>query len=75
MDLVDVGLRITRARREKGWNQKDLATNSGYSQQTISMVERGELHRLATVQQVAAAVGLKVELVVEALTGDEEGAA
>lgn len=64
MDWIEVGLRITRARREKKWTQKDLASASACSQQLVSQAELGELRRLETVQQIAKAVGLRVDLTV-----------
>lgn len=38
---IDIGNRIKNLRITKGWNQNDLASKSGLSQQTISKVEKG----------------------------------
>jgi len=46
MDDVRVGRFVRFARRRRRWRQADLAGQSGLSQSTISLIERGHLDRL-----------------------------
>jgi transcriptional regulator with XRE-family HTH domain len=51
-----VGERIARARRRRGWYQKDLAARIGMSESWVSQVERGVLtiDSLQTAEKIAA---------------------
>ena len=55
-------LRLVRRRR--GLTQSDLATLAGVSQQTVSLLERGNADSatLRLVKQVAAPLGITVDL-------------
>jgi transcriptional regulator with XRE-family HTH domain len=60
-----VGRNVTRARREKGLTQEELAVRSGFSQQYISSLERGRRNpTVITLFELAQALGVShVELV------------
>lgn len=60
-----VGKNLERARRDKGLTQEELAARSGFSQQYLSGLERGERNpTLVTLYELAQALGIShVELV------------
>ena len=60
-----VGRNIRRVRREKGLTQEEFAERSGFSQQYISGLERGERNpTIVTLYELAQALGVNhVELV------------
>ncbi len=60
-----VGRNLERARRDKGLTQEELAARSGFSQQYLSGLERGERNpTLVTLYELAQALGIShVELV------------
>lgn len=53
---MNIGGRIQRCRKERGWTQKQLAGKSGVPQAAISKIERGAVKPLfETVQRLAQA--------------------
>lgn len=57
----ELGRRVARLRRERGWTQPDLAHRAGVSIGTISRLERGAHEgRAHTIRQVAAALEVPV---------------
>ena len=60
-----VGKNLERARRDKGLTQEELSARSGFSQQYLSGLERGERNpTLVTLYELAQALGIShVELV------------
>lgn len=61
MDAKAVGQRIARARREKGWTQRQLAEHLHISDRTVSKWERGAgLPDVALLVPLADALGLTV---------------
>ncbi len=46
-------------RKHLGMNQKELAAKAGISQPTLSQIENGDNHRDATIEKLAASMGLK----------------
>lgn len=61
MDAKAVGQRIARARREKGWTQRQLAERLHISDRTVSKWERGAgLPDVALLVPLADALGLTV---------------
>ena len=54
-----VGTNFARLRRERGLTQEQVEERSGFSQQYLSGLERGQRNpTLATLQQVARALGV-----------------
>ena len=60
-----VGRNFARLRREKGLTQEDVEARSGFSQQYISDLERGQRNpTVITLYELAQAIGVShVELV------------
>lgn len=67
-----VGRNVARLRRAKGLSQEELAERSGFSQQYLSGLERGQRNpTVVTLHELARALGVgHVELV----TDDADGA-
>lgn len=59
---MTVGQRIREARDARGWSQGELAERCGLSRPTIARIEAGQHVRMRTLEQVARALGLTVEL-------------
>ena len=57
-----LGQRIREARDAHGWSQGELAGRCGLSRPTIARIEAGQHVRMGTLEQVARALGLAVEL-------------
>lgn len=64
-----IGQRITALRKLNGISQQELADRAGLSRQHIGRIENGELINVAnvTIQQVAEALGMVVDIVDPAL--------
>ena len=63
MAAGDVGTIMRIARQALGWNQQELARRSGYSQPTISRLERGVgrvVRDLTVLTDVASTLGVPV---------------
>lgn len=61
--------RIVRASRDAlGWSQMDLAERAGVSRPTIARIESGEDVSTATLDKVAQALGLVLEVRVDGTT-------
>ena len=58
-----MGFRIKKLREEKNWTQKELALESGVSQNLIARLESGSLRSTSTdtLFKLAKALGKKVE--------------
>lgn len=58
-----MGFRIKKLREEKNWTQKELALESGVSQNLIARLESGSLTSTSTdtLFKLAKALGKKVE--------------
>ena len=65
MQELRAGRVLRLVRRRRGWTQSDLAALSGVSQQTVSLLERGnaDAATLRLIKQVAAPLGIMVDLV------------
>jgi predicted RNase H-like HicB family nuclease/DNA-binding XRE family transcriptional regulator len=60
---LTAALEIRRARHARGWTQKQLAEKLGVSQQQIGKLENpDENPTLGTIEKVAAALGLELQL-------------
>lgn len=58
----DVGERVRRWRRERGWTQSQLAAKAGLTPGTISRIESGEVRPLGrSAAQLAEALGVEHE--------------
>jgi transcriptional regulator with XRE-family HTH domain len=54
-----LGARISGARRERRWSQRELAERAGITSETLSKIEHGNLGvAVGTVFEVAALVGV-----------------
>jgi len=54
-----VGRNVKRFRQEKGWTQEKFAEKSGFPQQYISGLERGQRNpTIVTVYELAQALGV-----------------
>ena len=59
---MNIGDRIQRCRKERGWTQKQLAEKSGVPQAAISKIERGQVKPLfETVYRIAGAFGMGMD--------------
>lgn len=59
---MSLGDEIRAARLEHHWSQQQLAEVAGVSRPTVARVEGGEDVSTATLEKVAAALGLRVTL-------------
>jgi len=57
-----LGGRVSEARRSRGWSQSELAHQVGLSRPTIARIEAGHHVRMGTLERVAQALGLTLEL-------------
>lgn len=64
MKDLDLGAAFRSLRVRRAWRQVDLARAAGVSHGTVSLLERGRFHlfTLATIRQVANALGLRIDL-------------
>lgn len=53
---------IKRARNARGWSQTDLAERAGVSRPSVARIEGGDDVSTATLDKVAEALGLTLEL-------------
>jgi transcriptional regulator with XRE-family HTH domain len=72
MEDIRIGRILRALRRRRGWTQRELASRSGLSQQTISLIERGHGSRLsgATMRQVFGALDARWDPTVTWRGGD-----
>ncbi|MDD4013241.1 MAG: helix-turn-helix transcriptional regulator [Candidatus Omnitrophica bacterium] len=58
-----IGTQIREARKAKGWTQQEFAKKAGFSQQTVSFVERGYINvSFLTLKKLIDALGLKISI-------------
>jgi transcriptional regulator with XRE-family HTH domain len=53
-----IGDVISKARKDQGWKQKDLADRCGLAAATIQKIEEGKDVKTSTIQAVAQAFGV-----------------
>ena len=72
----DVSLQIARLREEAGLSQKDLAIRIDTTQQQVSRLESPayEGHSLSMLRRVAAALNLRVRVVLERIPAEKKSA-
>ncbi len=59
-----IGGIIRKARKDKGWTQKELAKNAGVSQQLVSFVEMGRNNfSFVTLKKISTVLDLKIIIV------------
>ncbi len=62
-DVHEIGQTLQRERRNQGWTQKEFSKKIGLSQQTISLIERGNLNfSFKTFIKVAKALNITIVL-------------
>lgn len=59
---MSLGGQIKDARNQQGLTQTELAAKAGVSRPTVARVESGDDVSTATLEKVAAALGLAIEL-------------
>ena len=59
---TDLGARVRAGRRTHGWSQTQLAERAGVSRPTIARIEGGQDVLMGTLQDVAEALNLRLEL-------------
>ena len=60
--MAEIAGKVQETRVSLDWTQNQLAERAGVSRPTIARVERGDDVSTATLEKVAAALGLRVEL-------------
>lgn len=60
--MAELGQVIKAARVERGWSQTDLAEHAGVSRPSVARIEGGEDVSTATLEKVAEALELSIEL-------------
>lgn len=61
---------LERARAARGWTQEELAARAGTSRMTVGRIEAGFDPKLATVYELARALGLELALVPKELASE-----
>lgn len=56
---------VSEARKALGWSQRELAERAGVSRPTVARIEAGQQVRVGTLNAVAAALGMHVEISVQ----------
>lgn len=60
-EISQIGQKIKNARKAKRWTQEGLSKKSGFSQQTISLVEGGHINvSFSTLKKIINVLGLKI---------------
>lgn len=62
---VGPGSGISKARKARGWSQSELAERAAVSRPTIARIEAGQQVRVSTLNAVAQALGMRVEISVQ----------
>lgn len=57
-----LGDRVRQARTARGWSQSELASLAGVSRPTVARIEAGQQVRASTLNAVAAALGMRVQI-------------
>ena len=62
--IREMGEKIRGARKGKGWTQKELARRAGFSQQTISFIEKGYINiSFLTLKKIIKTLGLEISII------------
>lgn len=62
-ELLDVSLKLQKARERAGFSQKELAEAAHLTQQQVSKIENGENCNILTYLKASRAIGLNFSLV------------
>lgn len=60
--MPEIAGKIHETRASRGWTQNELAGRAGISRPTVARIERGDDVSTATLEKVALALELKIEL-------------
>ena len=60
--MSEIAGKVHETRVSLDWTQQDLAERAGVSRPSVARVERGDDVSTATLEKVAAALGLRVKL-------------
>ena len=64
-----IGLRVVALRKMRGWSQQELADRAGLQRTHVGRIETGKYAvTLETIQAIAEALGMQVDIVDERLT-------
>ena len=64
-----IGLRVVTLRKMRGWSQQELANRAGLQRTHVGRIEAGKYAvTLETIQAIAEALGMQVDIVDERLT-------
>ena len=60
-EISQIGQKVKKTRKTRGWTQEELSKKSGFSQQTISLVESGYINvSFFTLKKIVDVLGLKI---------------
>lgn len=62
MDMDSIGSAIHASRRQKGWSQEQLGKAVGLPQSHIATIEAGADLQMSTLNKLAHALGLQIQL-------------
>lgn len=60
--MAEIASKIRATRDSLGWTQNELAERAGLSRPTVARVERGDDISTATLEKIALALDLTIEL-------------
>lgn len=60
--MSEIAGKVHETRVSLDWTQQDLAERAGVSRPSVARIERGDDVSTATLEKVAAALGLRVKL-------------
>jgi len=64
--IIEISNILKEARKKKGWTQGKASRETGISQQTISLIERGSINfSFTTLKKIADSYGLEITLTPE----------
>lgn len=64
MDLTIIAHEVRRRRRQRGWTQSALAAKAGCHKNTIINVEKAKPSQLETLNDIAQALGTRLDRIV-----------
>ena len=65
VDFKEIGLRIKRLRRDKGWTQQQLHEASGVSLRRISAIENGESSSMENFIYISISLDASLDYIVQ----------
>lgn len=61
--MAEIASKIHETRVSLGWTQNELAERAGVSRPTVARIERGDDISTATLEKIAVALELRIELI------------